>query len=196
MAGAALLASSTGHTFLTTAAMLLLGVCFGPIYPTAIAVTTTGFRHATGAATSIVMAIGSVGGMLLPWLQGVLMERSGLQSSVLLVVAAAVAMLVLYGVYSLLHDRQPVVVTQRLEQLPVGRHGIFLAGHGVRPHVCERAWTTPEEISKQIGDLRPWSAIRLAARGEELVLCGTAGRGNGRTTTGCFRLYESRVTAG
>ena len=56
--------------------------------------------------------------MLLPWQQGVLMGRSGLQSSVLLVVGATVAMLMLYGVYSLLHDRRPAVVTQRLEQLP------------------------------------------------------------------------------
>jgi fucose permease len=94
---------------------MLLGLCLGPIYPTAIAVTTARFDQATGAATSIVIAIGSLGGMLLPWLQGVLMEQSGVQQSVLLIVATTGGQIVLYGAYRLLDYQRRPNVTQPLE---------------------------------------------------------------------------------
>lgn len=115
LVGATLLANSTGDILLSTIAVLVLGVCLGPVYPTAIAVTTTRFREATGTVTSIVIAIGSLGGMLLPWLQGVLMERSGLQASVLLIVVTTVTMLVFYAAYCLLDNRRLTKVPRPLE---------------------------------------------------------------------------------
>ncbi len=63
------------------------------------------------------IAIGSLGGMLLPWLQGVLMERSGLQASVLLIVATTAAMIVFYGAYTLLDNRRPTKVPRPLEHM-------------------------------------------------------------------------------
>ncbi len=73
--------------------MLLLGFCLGPIFPTALAITTASFRRAPGTAASVVIALGSLGGTLLPWLQGVLMERVSPAASVLLVAAGMLAML-------------------------------------------------------------------------------------------------------
>lgn len=93
LAGGVLLAASTGHTSLTIAAVLLLGFCLGPIFPTALAITTASFRQAPGTAASVVVALGSLGGSLLPWLQGVLLERVSPAASVLLVAAGTLAML-------------------------------------------------------------------------------------------------------
>jgi fucose permease len=96
LAGGALLAASTGSAALTIAAVLLLGFCFGPVFPTALAIATAAFRRAPGTAASVVVAMGSAGGTLLPWLQGVLLERAGPAASVLLVAAGTLAMLGLH----------------------------------------------------------------------------------------------------
>lgn len=96
LAGGALLATSTGSAPLTIGAVLLLGFCFGPIFPTTLAITTATFRRAPGTAASMVVAMGSAGGTSLPWLQGVLLERSGPSASVLLVAASTLAMLGLH----------------------------------------------------------------------------------------------------
>jgi FHS family L-fucose permease-like MFS transporter len=104
--GALLLAFSTGDPLLTTVAVLLLGLCFAPVYPTTVAIITATFRHAAGTATSIVVALGSVGGMVLPLLQGVLLERSGPQSSVVVIVAGTCAMLACFLGYRWLAVRR------------------------------------------------------------------------------------------
>lgn len=96
LAGGLLLALGIGSPPLTIAAVLLLGLCFGPIYPTVVALAANSFSQAPGSAVSIVASMGSLGGMLLPWLQGVLLARSGPAASTLLVVAGTLAMLALH----------------------------------------------------------------------------------------------------
>jgi fucose permease len=59
----------------------------------ALALTTASFRQALGTIASVVIALGSLGGTLLPWLQGMLMERASPAASVLLVAAGMLAML-------------------------------------------------------------------------------------------------------
>jgi fucose permease len=96
LASGALLVASTGRTQLTLAAVLLLGFCFGPIFPTALAIATAAFPRTPGMAASVVVAMGSVGGMMLPWFQGALLEHSGPAASVLLVAAGTLTMLGLH----------------------------------------------------------------------------------------------------
>lgn len=96
-AGGALLMIGVGNLTLTLAAVLLLGLCFGPVYPTAQAITNATFRRAPSTATSIVSSMGSVGGMLLPWLQGLLLERAGPPASIVLVAGATLAMLAAFS---------------------------------------------------------------------------------------------------
>ena len=93
LAGAVLLALSTGNAELTVIAVILIGFCFGPIFPTALSIVTSTFRHAAGTAASVVIGLGSLGGMLLPWVQGALLESSGPAASVVLVAAGTLAML-------------------------------------------------------------------------------------------------------
>jgi fucose permease len=95
LGGALLLQAGIGNALTSTAAVLIIGLAFGPIYPTALAFTAATFRQSTGAATSVVMALASTGGMIVPWLLLVLLE-SGPASSTLLIVAGAVSMLALH----------------------------------------------------------------------------------------------------
>ncbi|HEX9373714.1 MAG TPA: MFS transporter, partial [Roseiflexaceae bacterium] len=113
LAGGALLAASTGNVALTTAAVLLTGLCFGPIFPTTFSIVTSTFRQAPGTAASVAVALGSVGGMLLPVLQGALLERSGPASSVLLVALGTLAMLGLHLGRGLLDRSQTSVVSNQ-----------------------------------------------------------------------------------
>jgi MFS family permease len=59
------------------AALVILGLSFGPIYPTAIAMATERFSQAAGAVTSRIQAIASLGGMALSWMLGVVLTRHG-----------------------------------------------------------------------------------------------------------------------
>ena len=105
LAGGLILALSAGSAPLTIAGVLVLGLCFGPIFPTTLAITTGTFRHSAGTAASVVVALGSVGGMLLPWLQGVLLDRSGPSASMWLVALSTLAMLALHVGRGLLTGR-------------------------------------------------------------------------------------------
>jgi fucose permease len=95
LADAVLLAISPGNAALTVMAVILIGFCFGPIFPTALSIVTATFRRAPGTAVSVVVAMGSLGGMLLPWAQGALLESRGPAASVVLVAAGTLAMLML-----------------------------------------------------------------------------------------------------
>jgi len=77
LAGSLVLIASTGIIPLTVVAVLVIGFSFGSIYPTCLAFTTAVFSQGPGKAASVVAAMGSLGGMALPWLQGVLLVRSG-----------------------------------------------------------------------------------------------------------------------
>jgi fucose permease len=114
LAGAVLLAISPGNAALTVVAVILIGFCFGPIFPTALSIVTATFRRAPGTAASVVVAMGSLGGMLLPWIQGALLESRGPSSSTLLVAAGALAMLALELGRGLIESRQLSVVSCQL----------------------------------------------------------------------------------
>lgn len=111
LVGTVLLAISPGNAALTVVAVILIGFCFGPIFPTALSIVTATFRRAPGTATSVVVAMGSLGGMLLPWVQGALLESRGPAASVVLVAAGTLAMLALDLGRGLLKGRPLSVVS-------------------------------------------------------------------------------------
>jgi MFS transporter, FHS family, glucose/mannose:H+ symporter len=57
--------------------VLLIGLGLGPIFPTVIAQSATRFPTASSATTTIVIAGGCFGGMLLPWLGGYALASFG-----------------------------------------------------------------------------------------------------------------------
>ena len=56
-------------------------------------------------------ALGSTGAALLPWLQGILFEKVGPGASIGLIMAGALAMLALFGVYRLAARRAATTAT-------------------------------------------------------------------------------------
>jgi fucose permease len=97
--GAAMFVFGIGSAPLTIAAALMIGMSFGPIFPTAFAITTSTFPYATGKAGGIIVSLGSLGGMLIPWFQGILLERNGPTAAMLLITVCAVGMLALFVAY-------------------------------------------------------------------------------------------------
>ncbi len=59
----------------------LVGFCFGPIFPTALALGSESAPGQAGAVSSLVVASGSVGAMVLPWAAGALMPHIGIAGS-------------------------------------------------------------------------------------------------------------------
>lgn len=91
-----LLAMSVGNIVLTIGAVLLLGLFFGPIFPTGFAITTASFPQAPGAAGSVFMAVGSLGGALIPWVQGTLLERNGPPAAAFVTTVVTMLVFVIY----------------------------------------------------------------------------------------------------
>ena len=61
LAGGGLLAASTGNAPLTVVAVLLTGFCYGPVFPVVFAIANATFRDLAGTASSVVIAMGSLG---------------------------------------------------------------------------------------------------------------------------------------
>ncbi len=89
---------AVGSAPLTILATLMVGFCFGPMYPVAVAITAGAFRNGPGRATSVVAALGSIGGSALPWFEGQLLNKVSMTSNALYVTVGTVLMLALYGV--------------------------------------------------------------------------------------------------
>jgi FHS family glucose/mannose:H+ symporter-like MFS transporter len=107
LGGSALLFASTGNGPLTVTAVLLTGFFYGPVFAIIFAVTNATFRGLAGTAGSLVIAMGSIGAALLPWLQGLLLVNAGPSASVLLIAVGAIVMLVLFGSYTVVIRRAP-----------------------------------------------------------------------------------------
>ena len=95
LVGGIVLAASTGNLMVTILATAIIGLGCGPIFPTALAMTTDAFAQSPGLAASIVIALGSLGGILIPWLQGVILTQGHAQLSSVFVALLAGGMVLL-----------------------------------------------------------------------------------------------------
>jgi len=96
-AGGIIVAVGTGSAPLATLGILILGFCFGPIFPTALALVSATFPEGTGTATSVVVALGALGGMIFPALQGYVQETVGPAPGMLIITLGVMVMLALSG---------------------------------------------------------------------------------------------------
>jgi len=78
---------------LLIAAVLVVGFCFGPIYPTTIGVAQRRYPGAAGTAVGLLTAGAGLGATSLPWLQGRLLARGGLSWGVAATGVGALALL-------------------------------------------------------------------------------------------------------
>ena len=95
LVGAVLLMLSRGVVSLSTIAFLLLGLSYGTIYPTSVGVIVAAFPGHQGKAVGLLTAMGSIGGLSLPWLAGVLLEKVSPLAFTLFIVTGGLAMLAL-----------------------------------------------------------------------------------------------------
>jgi fucose permease len=94
LSGATLLVLGLSNQFVSIAGVLLLGLSCGPVFPTVLAIVANTARD-SGATTSLVLAIGNGGGLIVPVLLGVLLTQYGPLAAASMVVVAALAMLAL-----------------------------------------------------------------------------------------------------
>lgn len=73
--------------------IVAIGFFSGAVYPTVMSWLTTTFTRGTGKAASVAAAMGSIGGMLIPPVQGYLLENVSPASSAWFVAACLLAML-------------------------------------------------------------------------------------------------------
>jgi fucose permease len=92
-AGTLLLITGYGNPILSTLAVLGIGLGYGGTYPTMIAFSTATFKESAAQAASVIISVGSIGGMALPALQGVILEQAGAQPTTFMVAGMAVMML-------------------------------------------------------------------------------------------------------
>lgn len=104
--GGILIVASTGNIPLSFLGFVLLGLGLGPTFPTALAIITAAFPGASGSATSLAMAVGFIGGMVIPWLLGVIMEAEGPRAGALLLPLGALIMLGCLSAAQFFHQRQ------------------------------------------------------------------------------------------
>jgi fucose permease len=80
--------------------VVLVGIGFGPLFPTTMAAGTQMAPHRAGLISSVFVAFGSVGSMVLPWAGGALMPHIGIVGSMasnLVVLTALLACLIAFN---------------------------------------------------------------------------------------------------
>lgn len=99
VAGGILFIIGHGNFGITVASVLLIGFSMGAVYPTVMAIITSRYPENPGKAASVCAAMGSVGGVCIPWIQGYIMEQQNTLASTWFVAAImAVMLLIVFGI--------------------------------------------------------------------------------------------------
>jgi len=98
-AGSALLLT-TQSVAMATVGVFLLGVGFAAMFPTVLGFIGDRYADLSGTAFSLVIAMALVGGMLLPYVAGILGGKYGMRRSFVIIPAALVMLGILLGILS------------------------------------------------------------------------------------------------
>ncbi len=93
--GVALVNLTPGSERLSVIAILITGLGFGPVYPTAITIVSRAFPASAGGAVGAAGALGSAGGSLVPWAVGFVIARFGAVSGARCILATVLALIAL-----------------------------------------------------------------------------------------------------
>ena len=98
---------SGGSVTPTIIFIVLTGFSFGTVYPTSVAVTVGQFPQQQGKAVGLLAAMGSIGGLTLPWLAGILLETiSPLVYGFFLCVSVVILLILLFSLGKL--KKEPI----------------------------------------------------------------------------------------
>ncbi|GAP09241.1 fucose permease [Bellilinea caldifistulae] len=95
LAGSLLMVLGRGNLPLSTAGILLTGFSFASIFPSTVSLSSAFFPEQAGRAMSIINGMASIGAMVLPWLQGVLLNTISPTASTLLTLGGVAGMVLL-----------------------------------------------------------------------------------------------------
>lgn len=95
LAGSLLMVLGRGNLPLSTVGILLTGFSFASIFPSTVSLSSASFPEQAGRAMSIINGMASIGAMVLPWLQGVLLNTVSPTASTLLTLGGVAGMAVL-----------------------------------------------------------------------------------------------------
>jgi fucose permease len=91
----------------TILCLVWISFSYGTVYPTTVAVATDAFAHDRGKAVSVLVALGNVGGIALPWIAGLLLAGVSSAAYVWLVIFSLVLLAaVVLSANRILHSRQ------------------------------------------------------------------------------------------
>lgn len=90
----------TRDATIASVGVFLLGVAFAATFPAVLGFVGGRYAELSGTAFSLVIAIALCGGMLLPWLAGVLGGSYGMRASFVIVPAAILVLAALLGILS------------------------------------------------------------------------------------------------
>lgn len=96
----ALVLLSTRSPHVAAASVFMLGVGFAATFPTILGFVGERYAELSGTAFSLAIAMALCGGMLLPWLAGVIGDAYGMRGSFMIVPAALALLAVLLGILS------------------------------------------------------------------------------------------------
>ena len=95
--GTVIFVAGYSNPLLSVIGVLAIGLGYGGTYPTLVALTSAIFHKSAGKAVGLVISLGSIGGMTLPSLQGVLIDNSGPRPFGFIIAAQTILMLALLG---------------------------------------------------------------------------------------------------
>jgi len=90
------LAVAGGNVALGIGAAIATGLCFGPIWPSAIAAAS---ERSKANAPALMVTVGNAGGLIFPWLQGRVLVASGASSGIAVTAFLCAAMLAVAGTF-------------------------------------------------------------------------------------------------
>jgi MFS transporter, FHS family, glucose/mannose:H+ symporter len=93
---AALLA--TRSLFLLVAGTVLIGLSYGPIFPTTLAIAGDRYSQRAGTVFGLLFSIALIGGMLLPWSVGQVSERVSVRAGMIVPTLGAIGIILLSAV--------------------------------------------------------------------------------------------------
>lgn len=104
---ALLLMEHAGSVGVALAALAAVGFGFAAIYPTIMAITAGAYPRRFATMVGVLVAAGGLGGILFPWLGGVVGQASGLRATMWLDILTTTALFACFVLYLLLYARRP-----------------------------------------------------------------------------------------
>jgi fucose permease len=103
LVASSVLALAGGSLGVAFAAAFFTGLCFGPIWPSAVTIAASG---STAGAPATMVTIGNAGGIFFPWFQGVVLVSAGSGRGIAFTAALCLAMLLVTLAYGARSRRQ------------------------------------------------------------------------------------------